>query len=295
MEGIEMRKKLCMLFCVFTTLLCALPVTAGADVGPKDEATSCLTNLPEGSYYVDLLYINDYKSRLYDRNEYRYTTGSDGALLRPADEAALRDAAPAGWTFVMLDGTPAPTWAHIDNTAHTIEYGYFGLPDAFRVIFADESGVQVSEPVERTMFHQCFRYDCASNTLVPTGSVVRSYAKQILSTLLPTLLVEGLLLIPFGFPLRRNWKVFLLANLGTQVLLTATLGFVAMQGALWSVYLLFVPVELVIFVTEALVYRRRLHSNQPEPHPVVYALTANILSGACSVASLQLLLDWVMF
>ena len=155
--------------------------------------------------------------------------------------------------------------------------------------------MQVSEPVERTMFHQFFRYDCASNTLVPTGSVVRSYAKQILSTLLPTLLVEGLLLIPFGFPLRRNWKVFLLANLGTQVLLTATLGFVAMQGALWSVYLLFVPVELVIFVTEALVYRRRLHSNQPEPHPVVYALTANILSGACSVASLQLLLDWVMF
>lgn len=45
-----MRKKLCMLFCVFTTLLCALPVTAGADVGPKDEATICLTNLPEGSY-----------------------------------------------------------------------------------------------------------------------------------------------------------------------------------------------------------------------------------------------------
>ena len=106
-------------------------------------------------------------------------------------------------------------------------------------------------------------------TAVPAGSVVRSYAKQILATLLPTLLVEGLLLIPFGFPLRRNWKVFLLANLGTQVLLTATLGFVAMQGALWSVYLLFVPVELVIFVTEALVYRRRLHSNQPEPHPVV--------------------------
>ena len=45
-----MRKKLCMLFCVFTTLLCALPVTAGADVGPKDEATICLANLPEGSY-----------------------------------------------------------------------------------------------------------------------------------------------------------------------------------------------------------------------------------------------------
>ena len=116
-----------------------------------------------------------------------------------------------------------------------------------------------------------------------------------MSTLLPTLVIEGLLLIPFGFPLRRNWKVFLLTNLGTQVLLTATLGIMAMQGQLWRVDLLFVPVELVIFAIEALVYRRRLHTDRPNPHPVVYALTANILSGACSVFSLHLLLDWVMF
>lgn len=290
-----MRKKLCILLCLFTMLLCALPVTAGADVGPKDEVTIYLMNPPAGSYYIDLLYINDYESRLYTPNEYRYTAGADGALLHPADEAALRDAAPEGWTFVMLDGTPAPTWARIDNDAHTIEYSYFGVPDAFRIILEDESGVQVSEPIERTMLQQSFYYDCTTNTLTPTGSVVRSYTKQILSTLLPTLVIEGLLLIPFGFPLRRNWKVFLLTNLGTQVLLTATLGIMAMQGQLWRVDLLFVPVELVIFAIEALVYRRRLHTDQPNPHPVVYALTANILSGACSVFSLHLLLDWVMF
>lgn len=101
-----MRKKLFMLFCLFTMLLCVLPVTAGADVGPKDEATIYLMNPPAGSYYIDLLYINDYESRLYTPNEYRYTAGADGALLHPADEAALRDAAPEGWMFVMLDGTP---------------------------------------------------------------------------------------------------------------------------------------------------------------------------------------------
>ena len=290
-----MQKKKFRLFCLIAVLLCVLPVPAGADVGPKDQATICLVNPPAGDYYIDLLYINDYQSSLYSDNTYQYTAGTEGALLRPADETALRAAAPAGWTFVMLDGTPAPTWANIDNSAHTIEYGYFGLPDAFRVIYADENGVQVSELVERTMFHQFFYYDCAANTLTPTGWIVRPYAKQILSTLLPTLVIEGLLLIPFGFSLRRNWKVFLLTNLGTQVLMTAVLGVAAMQGKLWSVNLLFVPVELVIFVIEALVYRRWLQTDRSQPHPVLYALVANIASGACSVFSLHLLFDWVMF
>lgn len=290
-----MKKRIFMLLCVFTMLLCALPVTAGADVGPKDAATIYLTNPPAGNYYIDLLYINDYESSLYDRNHYDNTAGTEGAQLVPSDEAALRDAAPEGWTFVILDGTPAPTWARIDNDEHIIEYSYFGVPDSFRIMIADENGVQISEPVERTMLQQSFYYDCAANTLTPTGSVVQSYVKQIASTLLPTLLIEGLLLLPFGFSLRRCWKVFLLANLGTQVLMTATLGIAAMQGALWRADLLFVPVEFVIFLIEALVYRRWLHSDKPNPHPVIYALTANILSGACTVMSLHLLLDWVMF
>ena len=45
--------------------------------------------------------------------------------------------------------------------------------------------------------------------------------------------------------------------------MTATLGIAAMQGALWARDLLFVPVEFVIFLIEALVYRRWLHSDKP--------------------------------
>ena len=289
-----MRKKLRTLLCTALLLLCALPVTAGADTGPKDKATIYLVHPPAGNYYIGLLYVSDDTSSLYDRNHYDSTAGTNGAQLRPADQAVLRDAAPDGWTFVILDGTPAPTWAQIDNENHIIEYRYFGVPDAFRVILAGENGVQVSEPIGRTMLQQSFYYDCASNTLTPTGSALHSYAKQIASTLLPTLLIEGLLLLLFGFPLKRNWKVFLLTNLSTQVLLTATLGILAMQGQLLLADLLFLPVELVIFMLEALIYRRRLHTDQPNPHPVVYALAANSLSGICGMVSLHLLLDLVM-
>ena len=67
-----------------------------------------------------------------------------------------------------------------------------------------------------------------------------------------------------------------------------------MQGQLLLADLLFLPVELVIFMLEALIYRRRLHTDQPNPHPVVYALVANSLSGICGMVSLHLLLDLVM-
>ena len=128
-------------------------------------------------------------------------------LMKPA----LRDAAPEGWTFVILDGTPAPTWARIDNDEHIIEYSYFGVPDSFRIMIADENGVQISEPVERTMLQQSFYYDCAANTLTPTGSVVQSYVKQIASTCFHAADRRSAAPSVRLFA-ARNWKVFLLAT-----------------------------------------------------------------------------------
>ena len=89
-----MRKKLRTLLCTALLLLCALPVTAGADTGPKDKATIYLVHPPAGNYYIDLLYVSDDTSSLYDRNHYDSTAGTNGAQLRPADQAVLRDAPP---------------------------------------------------------------------------------------------------------------------------------------------------------------------------------------------------------
>ena len=43
-----------------------------------------------------------------------------------------------------------------------------------------------------------------------------AYALQFLCMLLPTLLIEGVLLLAFGYRSRRSWLVFLLVNLVTQ-------------------------------------------------------------------------------
>ena len=41
---------------------------------------------------------------------------------------------------------------------------------------------------------------------------------------IPTLVIEGVILLLFGFSLKKNWKAFLLVNIITQIFLTVTVG-----------------------------------------------------------------------
>ena len=65
--------------------------------------------------------------------------------------------------------------------------------------------------MKRTQLQQIFTCDFADNT-VKTGNPLLTYLKQFASSLLPTLLIEGILLLPFGFWDRRNAKLFLVVK-----------------------------------------------------------------------------------
>ena len=79
-----------------------------------------------------------------------------------------------------------------------------------------------------------------------------SYLKQFASSLLPTLLLEGILLLPFGFWDRRNARLFLGVNIGTQLLLTVVTAACMRMGMPFYRYLVFAPLELVIWIIEPL-------------------------------------------
>ena len=95
-------------------------------------------------------------------------------------------------------------------------FSYFGTPDTFRIAVYDDSQQKVnfSEVMKRTQLQQVFTCDFADNT-VKTGNPLLTYLKQFASSLLPTLLLEGILLLPFGFWDRRNAKLFFVVNIGT--------------------------------------------------------------------------------
>lgn len=67
-------------------------------------------------------------------------------------------------------------------------------------------------------------YDYESNTVTRSTSTIGYYLTQFLSTLIPTLVVEGILLWPFGFRSRRSIEAFLVVNVATQAAMHLLLG-----------------------------------------------------------------------
>ncbi|MEI3306787.1 MAG: hypothetical protein V8R40_12695 [Dysosmobacter sp.] len=105
------------------------------------------------------------------------------------------------------------------------------------------------------------------------------YVLQFLSTLLPTLVIEGVLLLLFGFSWKQNRKPFLLVNLVTQGALALYFSMTAVQSGVsfWYFFLL-IPAEIVIAFVEAGLYTRLLTGSRRRAF--AYGVTANRLRPA---------------
>lgn len=228
-----MKRKWKACLCIAAFLLAVLPVSASADMGPKPQITIQVQNAPDGDYYVDLLIPGEVPEQCIDNIEWNHI---DRASL-PLD--ALERDRMDGWHYAMLDGTQPPLfYKHPDKD--TFVFSYFGTPDTFRIAVYDDSQQKVnfSEVMKRTQLQQIFTFDFADNT-VKTGNPLLTYLKQFASSLLPTLLLEGILLLPFGFWDRRNAKLFFVVNIGTQLLLTVVTAACMWIGMPFYRYLVF--------------------------------------------------------
>ena len=268
------RAVLCLLFC-----LVLLGGTASADMGPKQSLTITVTNAPEGVYYLDLLHQDDWDYKNVDLEDY------DPALVE-----GLRRWEDEGWYPALIHGTNLPLFGDLlpgaDGT-HT--FSYYGLPDTFRIAVSSAGGTQATEPFTRTVFHTELVYDYASNTITRSTSTVGYYLTQFLSTLIPTLVVEGILLWLFGFRSRRSVAVFLAVNLTTQAALHILLGSAILAVGTHSLYyLMLLPVEALIWLAEAVVYGLLLREQKPGRR-VGYALCANLASYAAGFFPLHLI------
>lgn len=289
-----MRRKWTSVFCVLVLLAVLLPVSARADMGPKPSMTIHVENPPNETYYLDLLVPDEPSYEMFDNQDWNDLSEAqlDSEIIANLRTAA-RDAGGEGtWHLAMLGGTLMPMYGEIQSADNTFQYDYHGVPDEFRIVLATKDGARLSPVQKRCRLWQEFTYDYAANTVL-TNNSWRDYAKQFLSSLLPTLLIEGLLLIPFGFWDERNRKVFLVVNIATQLLLTVVTAWCMAQGMTLYRYFIFGPLELVIWVIEAVIYRKMLKSERPSAHPVCYALCANALSMAATFFSIRWVFPWI--
>ena len=256
----------CILLC-----LAVLPGTASADTGPKPAVTITVVNAPAGEYYLDLLITapGDYEN--IDPADY------DPDLLQ-----GLRDWEVDGWYPALAGGTSAPLFGDlVPGEDGTHRFTYFGLPETFRVAVSSHDGAHAAwKPFTRTVFYTHLTYDWETNTITSATSPAGFYGLQFLSTLVPTLIIEGILLWLFGFRARRDWLVFLMVNLVTQaglhLWIAADLVSIG-DSALQYLVLLVAEVPILLVELAAYVFLLKEHSRLRR---AAYAACANVASYA---------------
>ena len=259
-----------------------LTVTAFADMGPKDQLAVKVVNAPEEPYYLDILAEGNYEDSedLFDGLEWSYSGGEAAALDQDLLEA-LRAAVPEGWHACTAEGsTGAPMWGDLYQNADGVHiFGYHGVPDTYRILMVTKSGqVFLSGVCARTVLQSSATVDWAAKTVTIPPTWV-GYVLQFLATFVPTILVEGILLLLFGYGTqRRNWLRFLTVNLLTQGTLALAMAYSAMQHGVtgWSL-LPFIFMEILIIIGEAALYSHLL-TGHSRGRAVLYGLAANLCS-----------------
>ena len=201
---------------------------------------------------------------------------------RDALIAGLKSWEDGGWYPALVTGTRAPLFGELTPEADGIHrFGYHGLPDTFRIAVSGPGGAQATdEPFTRTVFYTHLTYDWQTNTITSATSPVGFYGLQFLSTLVPTLIIEGILLWLFGFRAKRDWLVFLIVNLVTQaglhLWIAADLVSIG-DSALQYMVLLVAEVPILAVELAAYVFLLQEHSRLRR---AAYAACANIASYA---------------
>ncbi len=272
MEKGKRISKAIIFLCIVLVLLLLPASTVLADMGPKPEILVKVINPPEGEYYLDLL--------TREANEYRRLEldSYDPEKLRLLDNYEVD-----GWKPGLVKGTPAPMWGELTGvkTEEGLEhrFGYMGVPDDFKlIIVTPDNKLIVSEEIHRTSLKTVLTYDYNQNTVVLEKSAL-AFIKQFLTTCTTTLFIEGILLLVFGFSLKKNWVAFLLINLVTQIALTLTIGVLCQKEGLLTAAIVFFPLELIIIIVESILFAVALKEHS-KGRRVLYAIISNVLSAA---------------
>ncbi len=268
-----MKIKTTLLILVSLLMMGSWPVHA--DAGPKPELRITLINPPDEPYILDLLVQPDCEESECWIDEERFD-GIDPALI-----AIIESYQSDQWVGALTHGVAYPIFGDLEGSlvngdrVHSFTYR---LPDEFKIIVVTESGrTVISGVITRDVFMMNLRFDLESNTIL-RPELWKQMLFQFGSTLIPTLGVELILLVLFGLWSRRNWKVTVIANVITQLLLSATMGLVLIQAGLMAGIVVYLLMEGVVMLIEALIYWKAFDKKQKTGRKILYAITANFVS-----------------
>jgi len=264
-----MRKIITLLFCAL--ILSWTTIYVHADMGPKPELKITLTHAPNEAYYLDLLVDSEY---LIDEP-------IDNTKYNASMIEQLRSLEIDGWYPALVNGTSLRMHGKLEGTLTggkmIHQFGYH-IPDRFRIIVVTASGkTTVSDVITLESFYTALSFN-AINGEITKPSLIMLYAIQIFSTLIPTLILEFLVLLIFKLYSKRNLIVFLIMNIVTQIFLTFTVNATLITTGLLGAIFVLLLVEGLIWIFEIIVVWKFFDKQKRTSVRISYALIANILS-----------------
>lgn len=270
-----MKKRLTALLILLLVFALAMPLAAFADIGPKPSVRVTFTGAGGREFYATLL-SQASGTGPYSAEPGR-SWGNDLEENEPVRQAMAAYQDPDRFYFLQT------AWQCSETRPLAWTY-YPPVTYKLLVYFPDTGEFLTSGVYSRYAFDNYYTVDLAD---LANGQLVlrKSYdytweLVSLLVRILATIALELAVAVPFGFAKKPFLRPILTVNVVTQILLNLGLNMIAywMGGLAFMIF--FWPLEVLVFIVEAVAYRPLLgrRGGASAPLTTIYAFTANVIS-----------------
>ncbi|MBM6915690.1 hypothetical protein H6B33_09780 [Gemmiger formicilis] len=270
-----MKKRLTALLILLLVFALAMPLAAFADIGPKPSVRVTFTGAGGREFYATLL-SQASGTGPYSAEPGR-SWGNDLEENEPVRQAMAAYQDPDGFYFLQT------AWQCSETRPLAWTY-YPPVTYKLLVYFPDTGEFLTSGVYSRYAFDNYYTVDLAD---LANGQLIlrKSYdytweLVSLLVRILATIALELAVAVPFGFAKKPFLRPILTVNVVTQILLNLGLNMIAywMGGLAFMIF--FWPLEVLVFIVEAVAYRPLLgrRGGASAPLTTIYAFTANVIS-----------------
>lgn len=278
-----MRKTLAAVF-VCTVLFMTLPITVHADIGPKPSVRITFTGIDGETYYGTLL-------------SERSSTGPASAWNgSSAPRIPNRNGGEEIWRkFVSYEDEDdfyfLQEWWDCSES-NQLNWTYYP-PSPFKILlyFPESDTFYVSPIYEMYAFDSYFTVNLSEypGSRLTAGKSY-NYTWELISLaarILFTILLELAVALLFGYREKKTLSFFAVVNIFTQIALNVVLNLVNYNSGPLAFTLIYIPLELAVFLIEAALYVPRLPKYSARTHSKIraaaYAFAANVASYAAGL------------
>lgn len=262
------------------------PTKAFADVGPKPSVNIEINNLPsDRDFYITLL-AKEESTGPYSVGKHLSTHNEDELLPGYEKFKEIKDK--DGYNFL----------AYLEKHRGPGRFSWFYYPPKdFKVAIYDpeKNLVMISEPAQAYAFNSNFKmeyidFDFSDKVYYFENQIplekVTDYPGEIKAFALRltlTIAIEYLVALVFFRPTAYQRKLIIKTNVLTQGLLNLGISFILYYLGFLAFFLIFIPLELIVFIIEGMIYKKKLNKDLPagkkEAPAYLYAFLANLASG----------------